>query len=66
MPQTWPVGLGATGGVGEQPFAAGLFERILLEREGLAADSATAVGAYIRRIDGREIGLTNSRIDSLG
>ena len=28
--ETWPVGLGATGGVGEQPFAAGLCQRILL------------------------------------
>ena len=33
--ETWLVGLGATGGVGEQPFAAGLCQRILLQREGL-------------------------------
>ena len=33
--ETWPIGLGAAGGVGEDPLAAGLFQRILLEREGL-------------------------------
>lgn len=33
--KTWPVGLRTTGGVGEQPFTAGLFQRILLQRESL-------------------------------
>ena len=28
--ETWPIGLGTAGGVGEQPFAAGLCQRILL------------------------------------
>ena len=41
--ETWPVGLGTTGGVGEQPFAAGLFERILLEREGLIMGGDTSI-----------------------
>ena len=33
--EAWPIGLRAAGGVGEDPLTAGLFQRILLERERL-------------------------------